>query len=167
MPGQASAAPGVSSVRHQEIVNRADGSRMESFNDSKAAGTALATIRAAVFDKRVVVGWELERRSDSTWVIRSEEAGLCLQPTSTAAVGVAVSMENCDGSAAQSWKIVPESTNTGAEGATGWWSLRPAGNTRLAAAVDTVGGAYSTVSLYRATNSADRLWHHEDPGQSW
>lgn len=167
MPGQASAVPAVGSFRHQEIVNRADGSRMESFNDSKNAGTALATIRAAVFDERTVVGWELEKHDDGTWVIRSEEAGLCLQPASTPAVGVAVSMENCNGSTAQSWKIVSESTSTGAQGPTGWWSLRPAGNTKLAAAVDTIGGAYSTVSLYRATNSADRLWHHEDPGQSW
>ncbi|WP_327293558.1 MULTISPECIES: RICIN domain-containing protein [unclassified Streptomyces] len=140
---------------------------MESFNDSKDAGTALATIRAAAFDKRAVVGWELERHDDGTWAVRSEEAGLCLQPKSTAAVGVAVSMENCNGSTAQSWKIVPESTSTGVQGPTGWWSLRPAGDTKLAAAVDTVGGAYSTVSLYRATNSADRLWHHATPGQSW
>ncbi|MEU6760712.1 hypothetical protein [Streptomyces sp. NPDC046685] len=111
---------------------------------------------------------ELEHH-DGYWVIRNEKnATLCLQPASEPAAGVLLVVQTCNGSEIQSWQLVNEQTDlSDAAGPTGWWSLRPTLNTKLAAAPPTLGGGFSEVRLYRATNSSDRLWHHETPGRSW
>lgn len=84
---------------------------------------------------------------------------MCLRPQTAAAINASVVLKRCSGDRLQEWKIVPEQTDLNpAAGQTGWWSLRPAGNPKLAAASLTVGGTYSAIKLFRATNSSDRLW---------
>ncbi|GGX09350.1 RICIN domain-containing protein [Streptomyces chryseus] len=159
---------------HQEIVNRADGSRMVTWDDRTTTGALAATARHAAYEQRETNQWHFqEQEGEDAWQIRNEKAGsLCLQPAGAPAVGVSVVLRTCEeGNPAQSWRIVKEETDlaTGQPGgtSTGWWTLRPDTAPRLAAAVDRVGGNESTISLYRATNSADRLWHHERPWRSW
>ncbi|MEU9444663.1 hypothetical protein AB0D42_28040 [Streptomyces sp. NPDC048304] len=158
-------------IRHQEIVDKADGGRLSTWDDNASAGVAASTIRQpnSDYESRTSVMWELEQQDDGSWVIRNEKnATLCLQPSSDPAPNVLVVVQVCNGSALQSWRLVPEQTDLAASaGSTGWWSLRPASNTRLAAAPSTTGGAYSDIRLFRATNSDDRLWHHQPARHSW
>lgn len=67
-----------------------------------------------------------------------------------------------------SWVLRSEDAELCAQPVSKPWTLRPATATTLTAAVDNVGGqgdGYTSVSLYRAANGADRLWHYEEPNQ--
>ncbi|MFI5828699.1 RICIN domain-containing protein [Streptomyces sp. NPDC051578] len=169
--GTPSQAADVTDARHQEIINRADGGRLSSWDDATHDGVAASTIREPNdnYEARTSTQWELEQQNDGTWLVRNEKnAGLCLQPTTTATINAVVVLKRCTGERIQTWQIVPEETDLDlAAGSTGWWSLRPADNPMLAAAPVTVGGAYSGIRLFRATNSADRLWHHQSARHSW
>ncbi|MFF1508080.1 RICIN domain-containing protein [Streptomyces sp. NPDC058326] len=116
--------------------------------------------------------WRFEDQGDGTRQIRNETAGTCLATQGAPAVGVRVVMKTCDaGNPAQSWRMVAGQTDLPSADpggtATGWWSLRPADAPKYAAAAEVIGAVHSAIFLYRATNSADRLWHHARPWQSW
>ena len=169
MPSQA-AARGDS--RNLEVVNKADGGRLSAWDDNAAPNVWAGTIRQpnSDYEQRTSTQWALQPQGDGTWVLRNEKnTTVCLQPSAAPAADVRIVLQSCDaGNSLQRWKIVREKTDlNGAAGDTGWWSLRPAQNTALAAAPSTVGGAYSDIKLFRATNSSDRLWHAQPPGKSW
>lgn len=161
------AAPGDQS-RNQQIINKADGSRIGTYQDSTGAGNTIHTFRTADYDKRATLQWALqEHSSDGTVVVRNEKnTTMCLQPGSTPASGVELVIQPCDGSEIQKWRMVREQTGQNTA-ATGWWSLRPASNTQLAAAPYGLGSGGGKVRLQQATNSSDRLWHHQNAGESW
>ncbi|MEV0522061.1 RICIN domain-containing protein [Streptomyces sp. NPDC050439] len=160
-------------IRGQEITNRADGSRLGIWSDFSTAGAAAATHRSASYEERETLTWRFEDQGDGIWQIRNEKRDkLCLATEKAAAVGVKVVMKTCDtGNPNQSWRMVAEQTALSPEepgnSTTGWWSLRPADSTKYAAAPLGIGPVHSEIFLYRAANSADRLWHHARPWKSW
>jgi hypothetical protein len=158
-------------IRHKEIVDKADGGRLSTWDDNASAGVAASTIRQpnSDYENRTSVMWELEQQDDGSWLIRNEKnATLCLQPASSPAPNVQLVVQPCTGDKIQTWQLVPEQTDLATSaGSTGWWSMRPTLNPKLAAAPSTTGGAYSDIRLFRATNSTDRLWHYQSAGQSW
>jgi hypothetical protein len=169
VPSQA-AVPAES--RNLEVVNKADGGRLSAWDDNATPNAWAATIRQpnSDYEQRTSTQWALQDQGDGTWVLRNEKnTTVCLQPSAPPAADVRIVLQPCDaGNALQRWKIVREKTDLNrTAGYTGWWTLRPAQNTRLAAAPSTVGGAYSDIRLFRATNSDDRLWHAQQPGRSW
>ncbi|MFG2650386.1 RICIN domain-containing protein [Streptomyces sp. NPDC048436] len=160
-------------IRGHEIINRSDGSRMGIWSDQDFDGAWSATHRGVGYEERKTMTWRFEDQGDGTWQIRNETVDkLCLATERAPAVGVRVIMKTCDtGNPAQSWRMVAEQTEPASEDpggtTTGWWSLRPADSTKYAAAPQAIGAVHSEILLYRATNSADRLWHHARPWQSW
>lgn len=158
-------------IRHQEIVDKADGGRLSIWDDNANPGVLAGTIRQpnSNYENRTSVMWELEQRDDGSWTLRNEKnATLCLQTETAPAADVRLVVQTCNDSSLQAWRLVPEQTDlTPSAGRTGWWSLRPALNTRLAAAPSATGGAYSDIRLFRATNSDDRLWHYQPAWHSW
>ncbi|MEU7426119.1 RICIN domain-containing protein [Streptomyces sp. NPDC040750] len=172
-PAPAVRAAEAADIPGQEIINRSDGSRLGIWDDGTSNGNRSATHRSAGYERRKTLTWRFQDRGDGTWRIRNETAGqLCLATESAPAVGVRVILGKCDADdPAQSWRTVPEQTDLPHDDpggtATGWWSLRPADSTELAAAVERIGADFSGVLLYRATNSVDRLWHQARPWRSW
>ncbi|MFI6037895.1 hypothetical protein ACIBBD_27705 [Streptomyces sp. NPDC051315] len=94
-----------------------------------------------------------------------KNATLCLQPESTAMTNVRVLPKRCTGDRNQTWQIIAEQTDHTDAGRTGWWSLRPTPEPRAGRRALPVGGSYSEIRLFRASNSADRLWHHQPAAQ--
>ncbi|MDQ0791697.1 RICIN domain-containing protein [Streptomyces sp. B1I3] len=162
---------GVADVRHQEIINRADGGRLSAWDDVAAPGVPAGIIREpnADYESRTSTQWELEEQGDGSWLVRNEKnTTVCLQPESEPKPNVRVVLKPCTGDRNQTWQIVAEETDLDPRvGPTGWWSLRPTTNPKLAVAPQRVGFAFSDVRLFRATNSADRLWHHKPADKSW
>ncbi|MEU7135287.1 hypothetical protein [Streptomyces sp. NPDC046261] len=155
----------------REIVNRADGSRLSAWAENNTSpGSEVITTRASSFDSNQVTRWNLERQDGGTWLVRNaKDPAVCLQLASAAAVDVKVVLQKVTGDLDQRWEFVPEHTDLDAVvGDTGWWTLRPATNRNLAVTQVTLAtGGWSHLALYRATDSADRLWHHQEPGADW
>ncbi|MEV4505594.1 RICIN domain-containing protein [Streptomyces klenkii] len=159
---------GNSAVRNQVIVNRADGGRLSAYSDAAQPGANAMTIRDPKWDTRTSDQWKLERQDDGSWLVISEKnPSVCLQPKSEAKAGVFLVLQPSTGSRDQTWQLVSERTDLAATGRTGWWSLRPTTDTSLAVAPTSIGGDWSDLKLYRATDSVDRLWHHQDADESW
>jgi hypothetical protein len=100
--------------------------------------------------------------------VLSTVANKCLQPSSaTPDKGTAVIVRTCDGSRLQEWDRRAEENDAGV--LTGWYSLRPFVNQKIALTLDTYqgSGSWDTLILNEDLNSADRLWRFHKQGATW
>jgi hypothetical protein len=153
-----------------QATNRMDGSHLALYaDDSISEGVTAVSLRSPSW-KFQTAAWTITRKDiNGMHVLRNAAANKCLQPSSSSPVaGTTVIVRSCDGSALQEWSLRNEETDAQVT-ATGWYSLRPAVNTKIALTLDTYQGSGSldTLILNEDLNSADRLWRFHKQGATW